>query len=78
VKCKAGAYADNVHVTCRGGKRSVLRVLEQYEKLTRRSGLELNAEKTELLALNGGKSLTYDIEYCEQRFDIKTLNALKK
>jgi hypothetical protein len=30
VKCKAGAYADDVHVICRSDKRSVHRVFKQY------------------------------------------------
>jgi hypothetical protein len=37
----------------------------------------LNTEKTEILALNSGKSLTYDIEYCGEKFEIKTVKELK-
>jgi hypothetical protein len=77
VKCKAGAYADDVHVICRSDRRSVRRVFEQYEKLTQRSGLELNADKTEILTLNGERSLIYDIKYLEQKFDIITVRELK-
>jgi hypothetical protein len=72
VKCKAGAYADDVRALCRGD-RSVQRMFEQHEKLTHRSGLKLNAEKTVILALNKGRSLTYDKEYCEQRFFFQTV-----
>jgi hypothetical protein len=42
-----------------------------------RSGLELNAEKTEILALNGGRCSTDVIKYCEQRLNIKTVNEVK-
>ncbi len=62
MKGKAGAYADNVHAVCSSDKRSVRRVFLQYEKLTCRSGLELKAEKTKIMALNGGRSSVYDIE----------------
>jgi hypothetical protein len=47
-------------VICRGDKSSVQRVFEEYERLTCRPRLELNAEKTEILALNPGRSLNYD------------------
>jgi hypothetical protein len=40
-------------------------------------GLELNADKNEILALNGERSLMYDIKYFEQIFEIKTLRELK-
>jgi hypothetical protein len=43
VKYKAGVYADDVHAVCGGKIRRVLGVLEQYETLTHRSGLELNS-----------------------------------
>jgi hypothetical protein len=52
-------------------------VFEQYEKLTQRSGLELNADKTEILALNDGRTLVFDIKYLEQQFNIKTVKELK-
>jgi hypothetical protein len=73
VKCKAGAYADDVHAICRVDRRNVCRVFEQYEKLTCRSGLELNSDKTGILALNGVRSLKYDIKYCEQILTSKQL-----
>jgi hypothetical protein len=58
VKCKARAFTNH-HVEV---IEEVLRVFEQYEKLTRKSGLELNADKTEIFALSTGRSLTYDVE----------------
>jgi hypothetical protein len=77
VNYKDGAFADDVDVICRADNGSVQRVFEQYEKLTVRSGLELNAEKTEILALNTGRRLTYDVMYCGQNFTISTVKELK-
>jgi hypothetical protein len=37
----------------------------------------LNADKTELLALKTGRSLTYEILYCGQNFEMKTEKELK-
>ena len=47
VNYKAGAFADDVDVICQNNISSIQAVFRQYEKLTRRSGLELNADKTE-------------------------------
>jgi hypothetical protein len=52
-ECKAGAFADNFNAIC------VQKVFKQYERLTSKSEVKLNADKTEILALNTGKSLTY-------------------
>ena len=76
VNYKAGAYADDVDIICRADRRSVQRVFEKYKKLTLRSGLELNADKTEILALTG-RRLTYDVNYCGQKFAISTVKELK-
>jgi hypothetical protein len=45
VKCLEVAFDDNVKTIYRGESTSVQRVFEQYEKLTHRSGLEMNTEK---------------------------------
>ena len=77
VNYKDGAFADDVDVICRADNGSVQRVFEQYEKLTIRSGLELNADKTEILVWNTGRRLTYDVMYCGQNFAISTVKELK-
>jgi hypothetical protein len=53
----AGAFANVVNVIFRGDRRSVHRVLSNLRGLQ-----ELNADKTEILSLNTGRSMTY-IEY---------------
>ena len=77
VNYKVGAFADDVDVVCKSDQASVQRVFEQYEKLTRRSGLELNADKTEILALHTGRSLTYNVSYNGHTFAISTVKELK-
>ena len=49
---KAGAVADDVGVICGNDLRSIQGVFKQLERLTRRSGLELNTDKTEILLLH--------------------------
>jgi hypothetical protein len=75
-KCKVGAFADNVNAICVGDRRNVWRVFEQSEKLTPRSGLKLNAEKTEMLASNTGR-VRHMTGYCRKKFEIKTVKELK-
>jgi hypothetical protein len=41
------------------------------------SGLELNAAKAEILALNTCWRLTNEVEYCSQSFEIKAVKELK-
>jgi hypothetical protein len=57
--------------------KEVFRVFKPYERLARRSEMEFNAAKAEILVLNTGRSLAYDIEYCGQNFEIKTAKELK-
>ena len=52
IKLKAGAYSDDALTLCGSDNESVKGVFKQYERLTRKSGLELNAEKTEILSLH--------------------------
>jgi hypothetical protein len=49
VKHKASGYADDIAIVCKNTLGSVKEVFFEYERLTRKSGLELNADKTEIL-----------------------------
>ena len=51
VKRKASGYADDIGIVCRNKLGSVQEVFFEYERLTRKSGLELNADKTEILRI---------------------------
>ena len=63
VEHKAGAYADDVHTICKADQGSVQGIFTQYERLTKRSGLELNAEKTEILLMHTDQSREYTVQY---------------
>ena len=46
---KAGGFAYGFHVLCGADDESVKGIFRQYERLARKSGLELSADKTEIL-----------------------------
>ena len=52
INFKAAAYADDISVICQKSTDCIQQVFYEYERLTKRSGLELNADKTEILSLN--------------------------
>jgi hypothetical protein len=56
---------------------SIQSVFDEYNKLTRRSGLELNADKTEILKLNSGNASTVIFNYNGHEVKIKTVNSIK-
>ena len=71
---KAGAFADDVGVLCGGNQLSIRKVFEQYGKLTRRSGLVLNAEKTEILVLSNNRSRSYEVDYDGRQVDLGSIS----
>jgi len=52
-------------------------VFDEYQRLTDRSGLTLNADKTEILRLDGGDLRNYNIHYDNDRIDIETVSLIK-
>jgi hypothetical protein len=72
---KGAAYADDISVICE--RKSIQLVFNEYDRLTRRSGLELNADKTEILKLNSKESESFNITYNEKRFQISTVDTIK-
>ena len=77
VVIKAGGYADDVHVICGADDESVKGIFRQYERLTRMSGLELNAEKTDILSMHTNVTRTYDVRYCGIDIPLTTMNEIK-
>jgi exonuclease III len=77
IRFKAAAYADDVSVVCKEDQESIQQVFMEYEKLTKRSGLELNADKTEILMLNAMNEKILQIKYMDKIFKIMTVNKLK-
>ena len=77
VKFKSGAFADDVGALCRGNANSVQSVFTQYEKLTKKSGLLLNADKTEILSLESDVEKMYEVEYMGKKVKITTIKEVK-
>jgi hypothetical protein len=74
---KGGAFADDISVICINDNSSIQGVFDEYNKLTQRSGLELNAEKTEILKLNNAVQLFIRLTYNNKMVEIKTVSKLK-
>ena len=56
---------------------SIQGIFKQYEKLTRKSGLELNADKTEIIALHTERTLQFEVQYNGQTVKISTMKEMK-
>ena len=74
---KCAAYADDISIICTKNNESIRQVFVEYERLTSRSGLELNADKTEILSLNSNEQETYNIYYKNVDFIIQTVEKIK-
>ena len=60
---KAGAFADDIYfITC-SDIDSIQKVFSQNDKLSKKSGLILNADKTEILALHTDREMIFNINY---------------
>ena len=74
---KAAAFADDISVMCKNNQKSVQNVFKEYEKLTKISGLELNADKTEILILNESETKQFCFEYNNIQFKINSVKRIK-
>jgi hypothetical protein len=77
---KVSGYADDIAVVCKSNHQSINEVFKEYERLTKASGLELNADKTEILHLNPNSNepnVSYYISYMEKIYEITTISNLK-
>ncbi len=73
---KASGFADDVSIISKNDIESVEQIFYEYQRLTLKSGLRLNAEKTEILHLNGG-TITHEVEYCNEIYKIVSVKVLK-
>jgi hypothetical protein len=64
---KAAAFADDISIVC--GNNS--------EKLTNRSGLELNADKTEILIMNTNETKIIKFNYNGTSFEVNSVEKIK-
>ena len=75
---KAYAYADDVSGIVRDDGRSVQAIFKEYERLTVLSGLELNADKTEIMRVGQHRQeQLYQVNYKGRLYDINSLNEIK-
>ena len=78
---KAYAYADDVNIVTCNNLEGVRAVFYEYERLTRQSGLELNANKTEILRITSrrfrNEILKFDVRYLDKSHEISTTNQVK-
>ncbi len=77
VQFKAAAFADDISVMCNYNPLCIQQVFCEYEKLTIRSGLELNADKTEILILNSNGIKKLKFIYNNTNFEINSVNKIK-
>ena len=76
------AYADDVSVISQNKTSSLLAVFNEYSRLTRLSGLELNADKTEIMQLNNSTKLgslpkRFNIRYLAKDYVLETCKETK-
>jgi exonuclease III len=77
INFKGAAYADDISVICKKNMESIQQVFHEYERLTKRSGLELNADKTEILILNDKDKESICFNYNNESFVIQTVGKIK-
>ena len=74
------AYADDINVVTNNDAASVQEVFKEYERLTKLSGLELNADKTEIMRFKSGgnaERVDHNILYCGNAYRIQSVTQIK-
>ena len=75
---KTYSYADDVSCTICSDETSVRQLFKEYERLTRMSGLELNADKTEIMPIgNNLDARTFNVSYLNQNYEVRTSEEVK-
>jgi hypothetical protein len=78
---KVAAYADDVNSLTQNDPESLTNVFKEYERLTKLSGLELNANKTEILRIKAGQcpppKCSFRISYLTKRYTLETCDKTK-
>ena len=72
------AYADDTNVISSKNLNSVQELFNEHGRFTEASGLELNADKTEIMRLNfrSKNQISFDIVYVNSPYTINTLNGI--
>ena len=77
VDYKGSAYADDISVICKDNLSSIQQVFKEYDRLSNNSGLELNADKTEILKINSKHESYITFTYCGKSFTILSVTKIK-
>ena len=79
VGLKCSGYADDIAIICKNNRKSIRGIFKEYERLTKISGLELNADKTEVLRLGPNKyeKLEISFNYCGKQYLIVSTSKVK-
>jgi len=75
---KASGFADDISVACMNDNLSLNNIFVEYQRLTKLSGLTLNADKTEILNLNPlSITKSYEVKYNSNKIKIDSIASLK-
>ena len=74
---KGSAYADDISVICKNNVNSIQQVFKEYDRLSNLSGLELNADKTEILTINNKHPSYITFNYNKASFTILSVCKIK-
>ena len=78
---KTYAYADDVNIVTCNQEESVQGIFQEYERLSKLSGLVLNANKTEILRIKSGmrqnRPVSFAVNYLNEVHRIETCEQVK-
>jgi hypothetical protein len=75
---KACGFADDISVISMNDAKSIKSIFSEYQRLTDKSGLTLNADKTEIIKLNPASQINhFVVTYENTQISIKCITALK-
>ena len=75
---KVYAYADDVNATIKDTASGMQSLFNEYERLSKMSGLELNADKTELMLLGAHpEEKSFNVNYLNQTYSILSNEKIK-
>ena len=75
VEIKVLAYADDVAIVCQN--RNLQPIFAEYERLSKRSGLELNADKTEIFNFIESNNLSNNVNYLTNSYTVNRIDSIK-
>ena len=74
---KVYAYADDISCLMVDSVGSIQALFQEYERLSNKSGLELNADKTELMKIGNNEESEYNVIYRGQNHLLKSQVEIK-